>query len=490
MRWVSWVEGLVGFATALPTLQISLKNFNNNMRGTIMLSHHSTKTRPGSKLKLGLRLAAIIIPLAGAPLVHAGGCSWNIFCHVGNFIKKGGELQGEGMIEAIKPEFEKMAAQASRELTERMKLIDWSEIGQQLGEGASQEVLKALNSINWEEYGQQVGAGLSLELETMMNQLFDQQLKPLIKDIDMLLKGRIEQADEAAAARLNQLNELIDNQLAKADALIQDTLAQFNQMADDTIAKVRQDIIDYAVTRFETSRDETVNKIQADVVDYAVEKFETSRDETVSQIQADVVDYAANTFKQTTDDMVATVKTALIDQTFTQLDKVRGQFRRDVDHFFDRTENLLVLLDCAEEKIRLDLERTREELDKLGDKYLKEFNTSISGVSSLISFGQKKAKPVESTNSTAADFGCYEQLGISAESLEGFEYSTIYDIKKCKVLSTLTPETPLRRVLNVYWDLHIFAKRVACIQQNPNHFTWDWLAFKQRYDFWSVYQYD
>ncbi len=461
-----------------------------------MLLSHSSKTRPGSKLKLGLLLVAVIVPLTGAPLVHAGECSWKdsfsfgLTCIVKKMVRKVAESQGRGLIDGVKPEFDKMAAQASRELIEHIESIDWTQVGQQLGEGASQEVLMALNSINWQEYGQQVGAGLSLELEQTMNQLFDQQLKPLIKDIDMLLKGRIEQADEAAAARLNQLNDLIDNQLAKADALIQDTLAQFNQMADDTIAKVRQDIIDYAVKRFETSRDETVSQIQTEVIDYAAERFETSRDETVSQIQTEVVDYAANTFKQTTADMVATVKTDLIDQTFTQLKQVRGQFRQDVDYFFDRTENLMVLLDCTEEKIRLDLERTREELDKLGDKYLKEFKASFSGVSSLISFGQKTAKPVESTNSTAADFGCYEQLGISAESLEGFEYSTIYDIKKCKVLSTLNPQTPLRRVMNVYWDLHIFAKRVACIQQNPNHFMWDWLMFEQLYDFWSVYQYD
>jgi DNA-binding protein len=303
------------------------------------------------------------------------------------------------------------------------------------------------------------------------------------------LKGRIEQADQAAAARLAQLDQLIDDKLAKVDDLIQDTVAQFNQLADDTITKIRRDIIDYAVTRFETSRDETVRQIQTDVIDYGVEQFETSRDETVSQIQADVIDYAANTFKQTTQEMVASVKVDLIDQTFAQLHQVRSEFRQDVDHFFDRTENLLVLLDCTEEKIRLDLERTREQLDKLGEKYLKEFKQSFSGVSRLMSFGQKKAKPEESTQSTTIDTRCYEQLGIDAESLEGFEYSTIYDIKKCKVLSTLTSDTPLRRVQNVYLDLHVFAKRVACIQRNPNHFLWDWLMFEQLYDFWSMYQY-
>jgi DNA-binding protein len=473
-------------------------------------------TDSNSKLKLGLLL--ILIPLAGAPAAHASECVWadvltlGVSCIVKQAAKTVAKSEGRGLIEGVKPEFEKMVDRASQQLIERIETMDWHQIGQQLGESASQEVLNALNSIDWEDYGQQVGAGLSRELETTMNRLFDQQLKPLLKDIDMLLKGRIEQADQAAAARLAQLDQLIDDKLAKVDDLIQDTVAQFNQLADDTITKIRRDIIDYAVTRFETSRDETVrqiqtdvidygveqfetsrdetvSQIQADVIDYGVEQFETSRDETVSQIQADVIDYAANTFKQTTQEMVASVKVDLIDQTFAQLHQVRSEFRQDVDHFFDRTENLLVLLDCTEEKIRLDLERTREQLDKLGEKYLKEFKQSFSGVSRLMSFGQKKAKPEESTQSTTIDTRCYEQLGIDAESLEGFEYSTIYDIKKCKVLSTLTSDTPLRRVQNVYLDLHVFAKRVACIQRNPNHFLWDWLMFEQLYDFWSMYQY-
>ncbi|OQY54741.1 MAG: hypothetical protein DRR08_33675 [Candidatus Parabeggiatoa sp. nov. 2] len=478
-----------------------------------------------------ISLAVVVVHFASAPPVHAGECSWwdtaslGISCVVKLAVKRVGESEGRGLIEGVKPEFDKMVDQAGQQLADHVtNSVDWSKIGQQLGQGASQEVLKALKSINWQQYGQQVGAGLRQEFEGAMNKLFNQQLKPLLKDIDMLLKGRIEQADKAAEARINQLDELIDNklttlkgqieqadkaaearlnqldelidnklttlkgQIEQADKAAEARLNQLNKLIDNKLTKVDA-LIQDTFAQFRQTADETIAKVKQDIIDYAVERFKTSRDETVAQIRAEVIDYAANTFKKTADETVAKVKAELIDHTVTQLGKLRGQLRQEVDYFFDRAENLIVLLDCTAEKIRLDLERTREQLDRLGEKYLKEFKASIPQVSKLLSFGAQPKKPP--TESTATDGGvCYEQLGISAESLEGFEYSTIYDIKKCKVLNTLTVETPLRRVLNVYWDLHIFAKRVACIQQNPNHFMWDWLTFEYLYDFWSLYQYE
>lgn len=354
----------------------------------------------------------------------------------------------------------KIAESASKEAINAFNSINWEEMGRKMGKSASPELLKAFNSINWEQYGQQLGAGIRTEFEAAMDKLFADKIKPLLTDIDNLLKMRIKQADNAAEARIKQLDDLIEDKLKKVDALIQHTVDRFQATADKTIAKVRTDIIDYAFDR-----------------------FATERDKTVAQIRAEVIDSVAAIVNKTTAEIVAKVKAELIDHTFAELDKLRHQFRQDVEHFFN-SENMIVLLDCTEEKIRL--EKTRDNLEKLGEKYLKELKalTPKAQMSKLSPSGQPSTKP---TTSTATDDSCYQQLGVTA--LEGFEYSTIYDLKKCKVLNTLTPQTPVRRIQNVYWDLHMFAKRVGCIQRNPSHFMWDWLAFESLYHFWATYRY-
>ncbi len=404
---------------------------------------------------IAILLAGVILNFTSVSTAHAG-----FFSGVKKFFTK-----TINPVHHIKKAYNRSVNETGQKIADHItNSVDWSKIGQELAKGASPELLKALNSINWEQYGQQVGAGIRTEFEAAMDKLFDDKIKPLLTDIDNLLKTRSDQADNATEARLKQLDKLVDDNLKKVDVLIQHTVDRFQAAADETIAKVRIDIIDYA----------------RDI-------FVTERDKTVAQIRAEVIDYAAATVKKTTDDIVAKVKAELIDHTFAQIDQLRYQFRQDVEHFFNRAENLIVLLDCTEENIRFDLDRTRDKLDKLGEKYLKELKalTPQAQMSKLFSpSGQPSTKP---TTSTATDDSCYQQLGVTA--LEGFEYSTIYDLKKCKVLNTLTPETPARRVQNVYWDLHMFAKRVGCIQRNPSHFMWDWMAFESRYQFWATYRY-
>ncbi|MDM8559144.1 hypothetical protein [Candidatus Parabeggiatoa sp. HSG14] len=417
-------------------------------------------------------LMVAVVNFTNVSYVHAGECSgWDIFtlgisCLVKLAIKKGAESAGRGIAKGIRPDFDKMVDDASQKLVDHLNnSVNWENIGQGLGKGASKELLAALNSIDWKAHGQQVGAGIRQEFEATMDKLFDEKLKPLLMDIDNLLKDRINQADEVAKARIQQLDNLIDDKLKKVDVLIQHTIDQFQVVVDETISKVRTDIIDYTFDRFAAERDKTVD-----------------------QIRTEIIDYATDSVNKTTDEIVAKVKAELIDHTFVKITQLQYQFRQDVEHFFNRAENVIVLLDCTEEKIRLDLERTREELDQLGEKYLNEVKDLMpqAQMSKLFSPGGQPSTKL--TTSTSTNNSCYQQLGVTKEALEGFEYSTIYDLKKCKLLNTLTPQTPTRRIQNVYWDLHMFAKRVACIQRNPTHFMWDWMAFESLYHFWSTYR--
>ena len=413
-----------------------------------------SKTTQPRTIIISLLMIAVV-NLTGVPRVQAGDCSkWDILtlgvtCLAKKFIKSGAKKAGEGLAEGIRPDFDQMVDQGGQKLASHINSVDWSKIGQEIGKGASEEVVAALNSIDWEQYGQQIGAGIRSEFEVAMNKLFDEQIKPLLKDIDNLLEQRINQADNVLETRLNQLDDLIDDKLEKVDILIKDTFDQFQAAADETIAKV-----------------------QTEIIDYAFDRFQAERDETVAQIRAQLIDYAATTVNQTTDEVVTKVKTELIDKTVTELTQLKNQFRQDVEHFFNRAENLLVLLDCTEEKTRIDMENL---IKQLGQEIADNCPPMLCGLS-----GNAAAEdPIISA--------CYKKLHLS-QPPKSWQYSMIYRLEKCEVLRRLTPKTPTENVAAVYLDLHNWAKRIACIQRSPEP-MWESLDFKSRYQFWSDYRY-
>jgi hypothetical protein len=134
------------------------------------------------------------------------------------------------------------------------------------------------------------------------------------------------------------------------------------------------------------------------------------------------------------------------------------------------------------------LEKLRQDMQSTGKQMAQELKASLPKLSfSLI---KKEPKPHKSVPSELV--ACYQQLGLK-EPPESFQYSTIYDLKKCKVLRTLTSETPVRQILNVYVELKAQSARMACLQRGAGHhatlhYTWDWLEFGAWYDFWYAYQ--
>ncbi len=387
-------------------------------------------------------VAVFLIHFAHVPRVQAGECSgWNILslgatCLVKLATKRVGESAGRGIAQGIKPDFNKMVHNMGQKLADHINnTVDWEKLGQEVGKGASQEVLKALNSINWEKYGQQIGAGIRQEFEAAMDKLFDDKIKPLLDDIDLILKTRIE-----------HVNSLIDEKLKQIDVLIQQTVERFQAAADETIAKVKSDLIDYTFNR-----------------------FEIERDKTIAQIRSELIDYTATTVTQTTTEIIAKVKAELIAQTFVQLEQLRHHFRRDVNQFFERAENLLTLLDCTEEKTRIDMENL---IKTLGKELESRCPPILCGSSSKVA-------------DDPTLLACYKKLHLKKPP-KSWQYSMIYRLEKCEVLSDLTPDTPVENIAAVYLDLHNWAKRIACIQRSPKA-MWDSLEFKSRHQYWSTF---
>jgi len=361
------------------------------------------------------------------PVTQAGDCSWKDVFTLG--ISCVYKMARNGLIRSYKREYDKMVDEYAIKIANHINnSVNWNKIGKELGQGASDVVLKALQSINWEEYGQKIGAGLRKEFEATMDKLFAEKIRPLLREIDMVLANRLEQADKIAENRLKQLDGIIEARLKQVDALIQSTFDQFRVTVDYTITKVRTDLIDYTFSKASEWRDETIAKIRKD----------------------------------------------LLDHSFAELEKLRQAFRNDVEHVFDRTEYLVKLVDCTEEKVRIDMENTK----KIADELLKKCPPLICG--------ESKTSAKESTPEI-----CYEELNLKKPP-QSWEYSTLYDLNKCDALRSLTPQSPVRRILNVYLDLQAFAARMACIQrgapQAKQHYMQDLEEFGKQYDFWYSYQ--
>ncbi|MDM8557311.1 hypothetical protein [Candidatus Parabeggiatoa sp. HSG14] len=285
---------------------------------------------------------------------------------------------------------------------------------EKMGKSLAKGIQEQLEKTNFKGMGQKFGEGIRQEFDIAMDSLFKDKIAPLVADIDKLLKARIGQTDKMIEARLKQI-----------DALIQNTFDRFQEAANNTIDKIKTDIVDNAFNQYSKAIEKTRKEI--------------------------------------------------VDNTFKKIKKLRQNFRNDVDHFFDRSEYLINLVDCTEEKFRIDTENLTT---KIADELEKRCPKMICGWS--------KASTKESTPKI-----CYQELGLKKPP-KSWEYSTLYDLNKCDVLRSLTPmETPVKRILNVYIDLQAFAARMACIQRASRqarlHYRWDWLEFGYQYDFWRGY---
>lgn len=491
------------------------------------------------RIMIAIFLAVLVVNVVNVPRVYATECGklidWLTLGHT-CLAEYDGERAARGAMREIKPAFNEMVDKASEVLLETVHSIDWEKIGRQAGQGAGEAMLEALDSIDWQAYGQKVGAGLRQEFELLMENLFEDKIQPLLRDIDMLLK----QTNQMAEDRLKQADEIIKKRLQQIDGLVQNTIAQFQTVAnktienakqklityaferaekfrDQTMAQIRTDIVDYAAHTFQGITDETIQKIKQDLIAYSLEQAKTFRKQTVAQIRTDIIDYAAHTFQTFTDENVEKIKQALIAYTFERAEKFRqqtvAQIRTDIvdyaadtvqkvteetvntvktdliDHTFTKlyqfrklfrtdVNQLINQIDC---KVAGNLEKFRIDLSNISEKLAKEFKELKINLP-FLSPSNKTAPKVTQVSS------CYQKLGLTKPP-KPFQYSTIYDLEKCEVLATLTPKTPIRQVLNVYLDLANFATRMACVQRAAGeraslHYTWDWLEFEYQYDLW------
>jgi len=294
--------------------------------------------------------------------------------------------------------------------------------------------------------GKNLAIGATPEFEKSAGRIADEKIKPLIRDVDTVMKQRLEQFDKINKELLKDADEKVKNRLLQVDGIINDA----NQNIADRLEQADKIVSELIVEADEKTK-QRLNQID--------EIIKTSLKE-MREIVVEVNNVLQHAFDHA-DNFVLLAS--------SQLDNIRGKFRQDATYFFDRTEYIIETVDCKVTGTILDIknafEHERQEWAKLLPSNWCVVNCEIPY--------------------------CYSKVGITSAP-QSFEYATIYDIKKCQLLSSLGPDTKVDRIRNVYLDLKTLSAKMMCVQRQAGyqaklHYTWDWLEFGERYDFWMAH---
>jgi len=197
-------------------------------------------------------------------------------------------------------------------------------------------------------------------------------------------------------------------------------------------------------------------------------------------------------------------KQQLNKHSYFQLDDIHHKFRQNISRFLDESKYFSERVNCTIEATVAPISQNRQLITKKIPAKIAPFSLEVTSITTggpLLPIPLASAqgniviesRPDENAtnfDSVAEPLFCYQQLGLETPP-ETWEYSTIYDLKKCSILNTLTPQTPLKRILNVYLDLKAWAAKMACVQYGAGrhatqHYIWDWLEFGYLYNLWYI----
>ncbi|MDM8564079.1 hypothetical protein QUF74_00325 [Candidatus Halobeggiatoa sp. HSG11] len=201
----------------------------------------------------------------------------------------------------------------------------------------------------------------------------------------------------------------------------------------------------------------------------------------------------------------SSINTDLNKYFYIRLDDLRKDFRLKIANFLDDSKYFSELITCKIETTFAPITQNKKLVNKNFSAKTAPFNLEISSIAvggpapvpiasatGNVTIEDNKNERSSNLDSVAEPIFCYQQLGLKSPP-ETWEYSTIYDLKKCKVLNSLTPQTPIKQILNVYVDLKAWAANMVCIQRGAGyhatqHYVWDWLEFGYLYNLWYIYQ--
>jgi hypothetical protein len=343
---------------------------------------------------------------------------------------------------------------------------------EQFDKETTQVMQELLKSIDWLTYIQPMQNKLMEDFQIFMEPLFDQKIRLLLVDIDQVLKS-IDWSDS--------LETILENRLFKLDQVLLNAFQRYNNVTSYTSQQIKTDILTHVLKQITQIQHKTAKSMKLNI------------SEIIGPFQMNM----ANTLNQ--------IKTQLPIQSFKQLDNLRQEFRQEISYFLDKSEYFAKRINCTIETSLASLNQNRfqsipkEVATKIAPFSLDVTMTGqplpIATATGNVSIESQKNVEQDETEtpfkSVVEPLFCYQKLGLQTPP-EPWEYSTLYDLKKCHLLHTLTPGTPLKRILNVYLDLKAWAAKIACIQHGAGHhatqhYIWDWLEFGYLYNLWYTH---
>ncbi len=303
--------------------------------------------------------------------------------------------------------------------------------------------------------------------DQLLKKSFD-DLKINIAAIDTLLTKNIGLTHDAIQSGFNRLDDSIDRTKSH---LVDPSLKTLFEGLQQTINQTQQQIIDRGLdktrdvsTQLMVDINDTIDNIKLKILKEAAQEGQ----DFLKTVQQKIIIEA----EQKISGLLTQLQKEIILETSQQVDTLRARFREDVDHYFDRTEYLINLVNCH---VVGNLAQIRLNISQLSDSFSKE-------VRGWLPWEKKRERPI-------AIQLCYAQLELTEEP-KHFEYATIYEVHKCHLLNQIKPTTPIIRVKAIYLDLQNYAAQMRCLQRGaPNsanrHYTWDWIEFANQYHSWA-----
>lgn len=119
-----------------------------------------------------------------------------------------------------------------------------------------------------------MAAGVREEFVLAMNQVFKNNITPMLKDIDNIL----EHANEIARDNINRVNDAVEQRIAQVEKLINDKLIQTANLVNQTIYTIRQQIIDPLIVQINNLREELIKDIDKIIASIGCELNKATQD--------------------------------------------------------------------------------------------------------------------------------------------------------------------------------------------------------------------
>jgi ElaB/YqjD/DUF883 family membrane-anchored ribosome-binding protein len=216
---------------------------------------------------------------------------------------------------------------------------------------------------------------------------------------------------------------------------------------NDITTRASSGLIDNAKQAFRESMDylfdnrilPLINQLEATadrVMDHARDDIDEVVDNFKKEIE-ELVDHAAKIAQNLIDHTIEEIKKNIIDHTFDRLNDFEEKVFQDITTILNKIDAILKEVSCYAQAIVI---RVTEEIKKLLPRFINPFDHCRVRLGKLFPSEHMRFK-----------------------SLSKFSPNQLYEFRKCKLISNLKDDSPMKAVKMAYRDLELLAGDMRCL---------------------------